>query len=89
VRYFCEGTPDQIFSDSPLLRTAGLRQPTTLEIYHEIERRGLADHNKAPRNVPELVDALKPPDLMWVCVPPGIKEGDTLNLGRGCRSVAK
>jgi cobalt/nickel transport system ATP-binding protein len=75
------GTPDQVFGDPELLKGAGLRQPTTLEIYHEIERRGLADRNKSPRNVPELVDALKPPDLMWVRIPPGVRVGDTLNLG--------
>lgn len=80
-RIIGEGDPDQVFGDPELLKGAGLRPPTTLEIYHEIERRGLADRNKAPRNVPELVDALKPPDLMWVRVPPGIGEGDTLNLG--------
>ncbi|MEA1895658.1 MAG: ATP-binding cassette domain-containing protein [Euryarchaeota archaeon] len=75
------GTPDQVFGDPELLKVAGLRQPTTLEIYHEIERRGLANRNKAPRNVPELVDALKPPDLMWVRIPPDVEVGDTLNLG--------
>jgi cobalt/nickel transport system ATP-binding protein len=80
-RIIGEGYPDQVFGDPELLKGAGLRQPTTLEIYHEIERRGLADRNRSPRNVPELVDALKPPDLMWVRVPPGIEEGDTLNLG--------
>ncbi len=56
---FCEGRADQVFGDAPLLRTAGLRQPTTLEICHEIERRGLADRNNAPIYVPELVDALR------------------------------
>ncbi len=80
-RIIGEGTPDQVFSDSRLLRTAGLRQPTTLEIYHEIARRGLADGERVPKNVPELVDTLKPTDLMWVSVPPATREGDTLNLG--------
>jgi len=75
------GVPDEVFSDPELLKRAGLRQPTTLEIYHEIEIRGLANRNKTPRNVPELVDALKPPALMWVRIPPGMEEGDTLNLG--------
>ncbi|RZN43920.1 MAG: ATP-binding cassette domain-containing protein, partial [Methanosarcinales archaeon] len=76
-----KGTPNQVFSDPELLMTAGLRQPTTLEIYHEIARRGLADREKSPKNVPELVDTLKPPELMWVQVPPETREGDTLNLG--------
>lgn len=76
-----EGTPDEVFKDSELLKMSGLRQPTTLEIYHEIERRGLAARNKVPKTVPELVDALKPPELMWANVPPGTKEGDALNLG--------
>ena len=76
-----EGTPNQVFSDHELLMTAGLRQPTTLEIYHEIARRGLADHGKVPKSVPELVNTLKPPELMWVQVPPETREGDTLNIG--------
>ena len=76
-----EGAPDQVFECPELLRTAGLKQPTTLEIYHEIARRGLADGERVPKNVPELVDTLKPPDLMWVRVPPETREGDTLNLG--------
>lgn len=80
-RVIGEGTPDQVFECPELLRTAGLRQPTTLEIYHEIERRGLAAGKRLPKNVPELVDTLKPPDLMWVRVPPETREGDTLNLG--------
>ncbi len=80
-RVIGEGTPDQVFSDPELLRKAGLRQPTTLEIYHEIERRGLAAGDRAPINVPELVDALKPPDLIWVRVPPETRKGDALNLG--------
>ncbi len=80
-RIIGKGAPDQVFECPELLRTAGLKQPTTLEIYHEIARRGLADGERVPKNVPELVDTLKPPDLMWVRVPPETREGDTLNLG--------
>ena len=76
-----KGTPEEVFKDPQLLKMAGLRQPTTLEIYHEIERRGLATTSQIPKTVPELVDTLKPPQLMWVSVPPETKEGDTLNLG--------
>ncbi|AKB51845.1 ATPase component CbiO of energizing module of cobalt ECF transporter [Methanosarcina barkeri str. Wiesmoor] len=76
-----QGTPAEVFKDSELLKKTGLRQPTTLEIYHEIERRGLASGGNSPKTIPELVNTLKPIDLIWVDVPPGIKEGDSLNLG--------
>ncbi|MDD4498092.1 MAG: ATP-binding cassette domain-containing protein [Methanosarcinaceae archaeon] len=76
-----EGAPEEVFRDVELLKEANLRQPSTLEIYNEIERRGLTNGRSSPKTVPELVNALKPPDLMWVDVPPGVKEGDTLNLG--------
>ncbi len=76
-----QGTPAEVFKDSDLLKKTGLRQPTTLEIYHEIERRGLASGGNSPKTIPELVNTLKPIDLIWVDVPPGVKEGDSLNLG--------
>lgn len=76
-----QGTPAEVFKEQELLKKAGLRQPTTLEIYHEIERRGLARGKNSPKTVPELVSTLKPLDLMWVDVPPGVREGDSLNLG--------
>jgi len=76
-----QGTPAEVFKDSELLKKAGLKQPTTLEIYHEIERRGLAYGRNTPKTIPELVNTLKPLDLMWVEVPPGVREGDNLNLG--------
>lgn len=75
------GTPEEVFEDTDLLKKSGLRQPTTLEIYHEVARRGLAYGGKSPKSIPEMVNALKPPELMWVDVPPQAKEGDTLNLG--------
>jgi cobalt/nickel transport system ATP-binding protein len=76
-----QGTPAEVFKEPELLKKAGLRQPTTLEIYHEIERRGLASGGNSPKTIPELVNTLKPIDLIWVDVPPGVKEGDNLNLG--------
>ncbi|AKB82073.1 ATPase component CbiO of energizing module of cobalt ECF transporter [Methanosarcina barkeri 3] len=76
-----QGTPAEVFKEPELLKKAGLRQPTTLEIYHEIERRGLASGDNSPKTIPELVNTLKPIDLIWVDVPPGVKEGDNLNLG--------
>lgn len=76
-----QGTPAEVFKEQELLKKAGLRQPTTLEIYHEIERRGLAYGMNSPKTIPELVNTLKPLDLMWVDVPPRVKEGDSLNLG--------
>jgi cobalt/nickel transport system ATP-binding protein len=76
-----QGTPTEVFKEQDLLKKIGLRQPTTLEIYHEIERRGLAYGKNSPKTIPEIVSTLKPLDLMWVDVPPRIKEGDSLNLG--------
>lgn len=76
-----QGTPAEVFKEPELLKKAGLRQPTTLEIYHEIERRGLAYGRNSPKTIPELVNTLKPLDLMWVDVPPKVREGDSLNLG--------
>ncbi|PAV10813.1 ABC transporter ATP-binding protein [Methanosarcina spelaei] len=76
-----QGTPTDVFKDPELLKKTGLRQPTTLEIYHEIERRGLASGGNSPKTIPELVNTLKPIDLIWVDVPPGLREGDSLNLG--------
>ena len=76
-----QGTPAEIFKEQDLLKKAGLHQPTTLEIYHEIERRGLAYGKNSPKTIPEIVSTLKPLDLMWVDVPPRIKEGNSLNLG--------
>ncbi len=76
-----QGIPTEVFKNSELLKKTGLRQPITLEIYHEIERRGLASGGNSPKTIPELVNTLKPIDLIWVDVPPGVKEGDSLNLG--------
>jgi cobalt/nickel transport system ATP-binding protein len=76
-----QGTPADVFKELELLKKAGLRQPTTLEIYHEIERRGLAYGRNSPKTIPDLVSTLKPLDLMWVDVPPGVREGDSLNIG--------
>jgi cobalt/nickel transport system ATP-binding protein len=76
-----QGTPVEVFKNQELLKKAGLRQPSTLEIYHEIERRGLAYGRNSPKTVPELVNTLKPLDLMWVEVPPGVRVGDSLNIG--------
>jgi cobalt/nickel transport system ATP-binding protein len=76
-----QGTPAEVFKEQELLKEAGLRQPTTLEIYHEIERRGLAYGKNSPKTIPDLVNTLKPLDLMWVEIPPGVREGDNLNIG--------
>ncbi len=76
-----EGTPQDVFNQPELLKKAHLRQPVTLETYHELKRRGLAVGGEAPSSVLELVGTLKPPELMWVDVTPGTKVGDTINLG--------
>ena len=74
------GTPEEVFSDPDMVKSAGLRIPTLLEIYYEIQKRNMASVNRMPKTVPEIVDALKPPSLIWVDVPEGVKEGDRFNL---------
>ncbi|MHC1595132.1 MAG: energy-coupling factor ABC transporter ATP-binding protein [Methanotrichaceae archaeon] len=76
-----EGGPAEVFKDPELLRKAQLRRPVTFDIYKELERRGLAYSSSNPKTIPELVNALKPPDLMWIDVPPETQVGDILNFG--------
>ncbi len=76
-----EGVPEDVFKDDELLRRAHLKQPRLLEVYGELERRGLAKNRNFPTSVPELVNILKPPELMWIDIPPETKQGDLVNLG--------
>ncbi|MDW7732714.1 MAG: ATP-binding cassette domain-containing protein [Methanolobus sp.] len=76
-----EGTPEEIFMQPDKLKAAHLRRPATLEIYEEIKRRGLARNNCCPRDIPDLVHSLRSQHLLWVDVPPEVKEGDYINLG--------
>ena len=76
-----EGKPADVFRDNDLLQKSHLRLPVTFDIYREIERRNLAHSQKNPKTVPDLVNTLKPPDLMWVEVPPETQVGEVLNLG--------
>ena len=76
-----EGTPEEIFMQTDNLKDAYLRKPVTLEMYEEIKRRGLARSQCCPRDIPDLVHTLRAQHLMWVDVPPEIKEGDSINLG--------
>ncbi|MCD4737345.1 MAG: ATP-binding cassette domain-containing protein [Bacteroidales bacterium] len=76
-----KGIPEKAFTNTRLLRKSHLKQPMILEIYQELEQRGLACRGQFPTNMPELVNTLKLPNLMQVNVPEGVKEGDTINLG--------
>ena len=76
-----EGKPADVFRDNGLLQKAHLRLPVTFDIYREIERRNLAHSQKNPKTVLDLVNTLKPPDLMWVEVPSETQVGEVLNLG--------
>ncbi len=77
-----QGTPAvEVFKKQEFLQKVDICQPTTLEMYHELERRGLAYGKHSPKTIPEIVSTLKILDLMWVDVPPKVKEGDSLNLG--------
>jgi cobalt/nickel transport system ATP-binding protein len=73
------GKPDEIFADAVLLKESGLGHPRLMEIYDEMARRELAIEGKKPKSVPELVNLLKLPDLMWMKVPPGAEEGKILD----------
>ncbi|SFM46704.1 cobalt/nickel transport system ATP-binding protein [Methanolobus profundi] len=76
-----EGTPEEIFRQTEKLKEAYLKRPITLEIYDEIRKRGIARASKPPRDIPDLVHTLRPQNLMWVDVPPEVKEGETINMG--------
>ncbi|WP_406670826.1 ATP-binding cassette domain-containing protein [Methanolobus sp. ZRKC4] len=76
-----EGTAEEIFMQTEKLKEAYLKRPITLEIYDEIRKRGIARASKPPRDIPDLVHTLRPQHLMWVDVPPEVKEGDYINLG--------
>ena len=76
-----EGTPENIFRETEKLKQAYLKRPMTLEIYDEIRKRGIAHAARYPRDIPDLVHALRPQHLLWVDVPPEVREGDTINMG--------
>ncbi len=76
-----EGTPEEIFRETEKLKQAYLKRPMTLEIYEEIRKRGIAHAARSPRDIPDLVHALRPQHLLWVDVPPEVKEGDSINMG--------
>jgi cobalt/nickel transport system ATP-binding protein len=76
-----EGSPEEIFTQNDNLKDAYLKKPVTLEMYEEIKKRGLARSQCCPRDIPDLVHTLRPQHLMWVDVPPEVKEGDSINLG--------
>ncbi|MBN2110183.1 MAG: ATP-binding cassette domain-containing protein [Methanosarcinaceae archaeon] len=80
-RVISEGMPDEIFMQDENLKAASLKRPVTLEMYEEIKRRGMARYQCCPRNIPDLVHALRSQHLLWVDVPPEVKEGDYVNLG--------
>lgn len=76
-----EGTPAEIFRNQDLLQKANLKKPQLLEVHEELRRRSLVNSGGFPKDIPELVHLLKPPELMWVKVSPDVKEGDNINLG--------
>lgn len=83
------GTPEEVFCDPDMLKDAGLKIPMILEIYYEIQKRNMASVNRVPKTVPEIVDTLKPPSLIWVNVPEGVKEGDRLDFGLYTEEIGK
>ncbi len=54
------GSGPEVFSDADLIRDARLKPPQVLEIYQELESRGIAPKSRPPRNILDLCDLLQP-----------------------------
>ncbi|MCU0637906.1 MAG: ATP-binding cassette domain-containing protein, partial [Methanothrix sp.] len=53
------GSGPEVFSDADLIRDARLKPPQVLEIYQELECRGIAPKSKPPRSILDLCDLLQ------------------------------
>lgn len=76
-----EGTPGIVFSKDEQVRNSSLKNPFILDIYKELEKRWLATGNVQPKDIPELVQALRSIDLMRVDISPEVAVGECVNLG--------
>ncbi len=54
------GTGQEVFEDVDLIRDARLKLPLVVDLYHELEGRGIVRGSKPPRNILELCDLLQP-----------------------------
>ncbi|VVB68712.1 putative ABC transporter ATP-binding protein [uncultured archaeon] len=53
------GTGREVFEDARLIRRARLKLPMVVDLYQELEERGLVNGSKPPKNILELCDLLK------------------------------
>ncbi len=53
------GTGQEVFEDARLIRRARLKLPTVVDLYQELEERGLVNGSKPPKNILELCDLLE------------------------------
>ncbi len=53
------GTGQEVFGDAELIKTARLKQPFVVDLYHELMNRELVDGVKPPKSILELCDLLE------------------------------
>ncbi len=54
-KIIAEGTPEKAFSDRELVRQARLRSPVILDLYREMQARGMAECSRLPRTVLDMI----------------------------------
>ncbi len=60
------GDPNEIFSNSKLIKTIRMKRPKILEIYRNLRERSFAKPGRIPKNVLELIDSIEIPNLRYI-----------------------
>lgn len=66
-KILCGGTPEELFNDEELLKKACLKVPTIVQVYREMEARGIAPKNNPHINPP--ISALDFADALGTKIP--------------------